>query len=77
MNYVQIGQEILKLERNWDKFELEHLAVVDEEPEESAQNATTHEEAAETSKHSTAGIGKGARIAECGLLCMDLSLYIG
>lgn len=43
---VQLNQDITKLQRNWDKFELEHLQVVGEElPVESAYNAKVYIEA--------------------------------
>lgn len=46
VNRVQLNQDIAKSQRNWDKFELEHMAVVsDELPAEVAQNVAKYEDA--------------------------------
>lgn len=37
---VQLSQDLAKLQRNWDKFELEHLAVVSDELEAENQQNT-------------------------------------
>lgn len=63
-NLVQLAQEISKLQRNWDKFEYEHLAVVGEEVAgEAEQNAEIYSDA-ENNQSELMGQLR-AREAEC------------